>query len=127
YLVAKDTGAEHYIDTIQFQYDTGGVYKLYSGSTYATRLLPGVYDLWYERLYDSTYNFVSATYPTDNYSNGRRVLVSGVVIGPGANTLDVDLPSASLTGTVTLGGAALPATSTGGSNIGLYLVARDTK
>jgi hypothetical protein len=127
YLVAHDTGAEHYIDTLQFQYGGSGAYNLSSGASYSTHVLPGTYDLYYERQYDSQYNYVSTTYATDNYTNGRRVLATHVVIAAGANQLDVDLPSASVTGSVTMGGTALPATSTGGANISLYLVAHDTK
>jgi len=72
YLVAQDTGAEHYIDSITFQLGSG-TYNLYSPTTFSTEMLPGVYDLRYERLYDNQYNFVSATSPTDNWVNGRRV------------------------------------------------------
>ncbi len=128
YLVDRDTGSRQLIHSVDFQYQGGNPYTVAaSDASYATTVLPGTYDLLYARgisSWDPTPT-VYYSYPTDNYADGYRYLMKGVVVTAGSNQLDVDLPSAKLHGDLTLNGGDLP-TSTGGSNIGLYLVDRDT-
>src|SRR6185312_7813801 len=63
---------------------------------------------------------------TDALPNGLRVLQSNVVVSSGANHLNVDIPVAQTTATITLGGQPLPATNEYGSSATIYLVAKDT-
>ena len=80
-----------------------------------TRLIPGIYDLVYRRGLSSTASprYVYETRASDPFAHGYRVLRTDLVIGPGANTLDVDVTTASVTGTITLDGGAVPSTALG--------------
>ncbi|MGZ6090332.1 MAG: hypothetical protein ACXWUE_43130, partial [Polyangiales bacterium] len=126
YLRAKDTGVFHEIHRVGF----GGSYPTYtraSGSeTYATRVPPGQYELLFSRGYTSTDTWTYKTDSTDPYVNGRRVLRSSVTIPTGSFVLDIDLPAADVSGSVTLDGAALPTTSKSSDQIFFYLRAKDT-
>jgi len=75
---------------------------------------------------DSSTNVASPTDTNDALPRGWRVLQSGVTLSAGANTLNVDIPVASLTTSVTLGGQALPATNAYGLDTEIYLKAKDT-
>jgi hypothetical protein len=128
-LVALDTGARQRIAYVRWRYVSGGTYRLTTDSgTYSTRLLPGIYDLVYERGYDTSTTYVNTLATGDTFVNGRRVLRTGVVINPGANTLNIDIPSSTVTGSVTYNGAALPAMNVGDlPDATLTLVAQDTR
>ena len=63
---------------------------------------PGVYDVIYRR--GGTDSFSSSD-PDDNYPFANTILET-VVLGPGTNRLDVDIPSATLSGAITLDGGA---------------------
>jgi len=69
---------------------------------------------------------VSRTLPAETHVDGYRVLASNVTISAGANTLNVDIPVASVIGTITLGGAALPGTNNDYDGADIYLVSKDT-
>jgi uncharacterized Zn-binding protein involved in type VI secretion len=74
----------------------------YTGqTTYTARLIPGVYDVYYA-LADRS----SSTLPI---SSGR--MRTGVVIPSGTSSLDIDIPVATVTGSLTVNGAAVPSTS----------------
>jgi hypothetical protein len=129
YAVSRDTGARHPIAFVEYVYQSSGTHTLRAGSdTIATRLVPGVYDILYRRGETSTEGLLSLTPASDPFAHGLRVLGSGVVIAPGNNTLNVDLPSSRVTGNITLNGAALPATLTQPTSwdVDLYAVSRDT-
>jgi hypothetical protein len=70
-----------------------------SVGTYSTRAIPGTYDLYY-RVY-SAETGVFLYQPTK--------LQSGIVVGASALTLNVDVPTATVSGTVTVNGAQVPA------------------
>jgi hypothetical protein len=70
YLKARDTGAMH--EFSHFQY-TGNSYTLY-GPNFTSKLLPGMYDLYYRREWNSQYNTVNDTAPNDKIPNGMRLL-----------------------------------------------------
>ncbi len=127
-LVARDTGARQRIAYVRWRYVSGGTYRLTADSgTYTTRLLPGTYDLVYERGYDTSTTYVNTLATGDTFVNGRRVLRAGVVINPGANTLNVDIPSSTLTGAITYNGTSLPATNVSDlPDASLTLIAQDT-
>ncbi|APR77851.1 Thiamin-phosphate pyrophosphorylase [Minicystis rosea] len=126
YLVAKDTGAAHLIGGYSYQYQSANVYSLRTG-TYGGKVIAGIYDVLYRRYWNgTTNNTVSRTLPTETHVAGYRILQSGVVIGTGTTTLDVDIPVATVTGTITLGGSPLPATNTDYDGADIYLVAKDT-
>ncbi|MFO0630810.1 MAG: hypothetical protein U0325_35000 [Polyangiales bacterium] len=128
YLRAQDTRALHQIASIR--YGNTSPYSRAAGSdAYATIVLPGTYDLVYQRGEGS--GEVSARFNGDPVINGYRVLRT-VTITPGMQTLDVDVPVTTLTGRLTLGGATWPMTSTNsGINAsaaaGFYLRAQDTQ
>ena len=70
-------------------------------ATYATRVVPGTYDLYYTRTASPTNTMTEAP------ANHAARLRTGVVIAPGAMTvLDVDIPSTTVSGTITVNGAA---------------------
>jgi hypothetical protein len=128
-LVARDTGTRH---TIHFV-DYGSGAALVSGAdTIGARLPPGTYDLLYRRDWNrssSGSEWVDEARDTAVFPTGDRILVEGVVLAAGSNTLNVDIPGRPIAGTVTLGGEPLPATDIDAYNYGdaqLSLVARDT-
>jgi slime mold repeat-containing protein/EGF domain-containing protein len=119
YLRSKDTGAYHSLAYFSYSNNLSGPY-------FTSRLLPGTYDMVYRRNWDSVYNTVSSTVSTDLIPNGYRVLAQNVVVQPGANNIAVDIPVATVTGTVTMGGQPLPATNPFSYTTTLYLRAQDT-
>jgi hypothetical protein len=69
--------------------------------TFATRVVPGTYDLYYTRTASPANTMTAAP------ANHAAKLRAGVVIAPGAMTvLDVDIPSASVSGAITVNGAS---------------------
>ena len=109
----RSTGVTNVIDVIEFGYWTGTDFPvdltsapLYDGVVGAT-VLPGVYDVIYARGRD-TDQWSWGTSPGDPYPTGVGVIMEDVVIGAGANRLDVDIASAALSGSITLDGGALP-------------------
>ena len=103
FLRARDTGVLHFIERVDFSSTWSGAgYPVSSSVRAATarsicrcarrvrrRLHP-----WHQRSEPWTFDH----YPTDNYAWGHRVLRDGVVIGPGTNTLDIDVAPARVTG-----------------------------
>jgi hypothetical protein len=122
YLKAKDTSALHQLAYFSYSGVSNGLY----GPTFTARLVPGVYDLVYRRNWDSTYNTVSSTDAIDKLPGGMRILQSGVVIGAGGGTVNVDIPVATISGSITMGGQPLPATNGYTTGTTLYLKAKDT-
>jgi len=94
--------------------------------TWTSKVVPGVYDILYEREYQSSSNLVYDTDPTDKIPHGLRVLQSNVTLAPGANNLVIDIPSSAITGSITLSSLPLPATNTYGISTSMYLRSRDT-
>src|SRR5687768_7157359 len=99
----------------------------------AGRVVPGTYDLIFVRGHfqgsSSTWPYVSQTSTSSTFPNGYVVLRENVVIGAGDQTLNVDVPATRLSGAVTVGGAALPATMPSGHGGGftVYLYDRKTE
>jgi hypothetical protein len=129
YLKARDTGMLHYIGDIFYQYSSGGSppYALFSGS-YTARVVPGTYDLIYSRGCSASSS--SCSVKNDStlgpFTNGYRVLQSGVVVHSGDQTLDIDVPIGNISGNFTVGGQPLPAHFTDYGETDFYLKARDT-
>jgi hypothetical protein len=120
YLVSKDTGQWHTLAT--FSYNSN-----LNGPVITPRVVPGVYDVYYCHACSTTSGGLSAeTDATDAFPKGLRVLQSNVVVGAGSNTLNIDIPVAQTSATITLGGAPLPATNEYGTGVELYLVSKDT-
>jgi hypothetical protein len=70
-------------------------------ATFATRVVPGTYDLYYTRTASP------ANIMTEAPANHAARLRTGVVIAPGTTTvLDVDIPSTTVSGTIKVNGAA---------------------
>ncbi|UQA60087.1 hypothetical protein [Polyangium aurulentum] len=123
YMKAKDTGAMHVLASFWY---SGASYTLY-GPNFTSKLVAGTYDVLYRRAWDSQYDTVGDTVANDKIPNGMRVLMTDVVIKPGANNLAIDIPMATVSGTITMNGAPLPATNPGYSTTtSLYLKAKDT-
>jgi hypothetical protein len=129
YLVARDTGVRHLIAAPSYS-SSGSNYILVTNSDRIdAHVPPGTYDLLFTHNVTSSGNV--GRYPTDPIPSSERILRTGVVLNTGANTLDVDVPSARVTGAFSVGGAALgrtiPSSSVPGySSSAVYLVARDT-
>jgi len=70
------------------------------GFPYTAAVVPGMYDVYYQRL-----DVHDNTLP----SNSSAKLRGGVVIGAGAVSLDIDLPVAIVTATLTINGAPIDA------------------
>src|SRR5262249_1552738 len=101
YLIAKDTGVSHYIGAFRYNYQNPGTYVLAS-NTYSARLITGVYDLVYGRNCSDTSDCLNNVDSTlGPMVNGWRRLQSNVVIGPGLNILNIDVPYTNVTGTIT--------------------------
>ncbi len=89
--------------------------------------IPGVYNLWYcHGCSTGTPGISPETDATDAYPEGLRVLRAGVTLTSGANHLAIDVPVAPLSETFTLAGKPLPSTNEYGTDVAVYLVARDT-
>ena len=112
YLRSQSTGALHRIDGIDFGWN-GSAYEPTALSDPAYDLtvdhpiLPGTYDVVYWRFYGSQEVGYGGR-PDDPYPFGNQVLQTDVAIGPGANTLNFDIPAARITGAITYDGGALP-------------------
>ncbi len=124
YLVAKDTGAAHHIGGYRYSY-SGGSYVL-TQNYYGGKVLAGTYDVLYRRYWDRQYDTVSRTTSDKTHVAGYRMLARDVVVSSGSQTLDLDIPVTTVTGTLTLAGQPLPATNTDYDGADIYLVARDT-
>jgi EGF-like domain len=124
YLVAKDTGAAHHIGGYRYSY-SGGSYVL-TQNYYGGKVLAGTYDVVYRRYWDRQYDTVSRTTSDKTHVAGYRMLARDVVISSGSQTLNLDIPVATISGTITLGGQPLPSTNTDYDGADIYLVAKDT-
>jgi len=71
-----------------------------NATSYTARIVPGTYDLYF-RIFDFTGG------PGALPSNASAKLKSGIVVAPGANVVDVDLPIVTVTGAFTINGAAV--------------------
>ena len=116
WAVAKDTGVRHGLGYFQYDYSSHNL----EGPYVTHRLIPGIYDILYDR-YASSRSSASSVAPY-----GERILMSDVVITSGQNTLDIDIPSTKLTLNFTRNGAPLPATSNDSSTVTFWAVAKDT-
>jgi hypothetical protein len=71
-------------------------------ATYSTMVIPGSYDLY----------FADASDMPTNPNNTAGKLRTGIVVGPGPQqTLDIDIPATTVSGTTTVNGAAVPRAS----------------
>ena len=129
---ALDTGRLHRLALIDWT--RNGSYPTYTRSagtdTYRTVLVPGVYDVLYQRAYQTSADYVSERALTpgpDAVVNGYRVIQSRVVIPAGGRTLDVDIGATVVTGTITQNGAALPLATNTYENGVIWARARDTQ
>ncbi|RLB47073.1 MAG: hypothetical protein DRJ42_26265, partial [Deltaproteobacteria bacterium] len=92
----------------------------------ALDVLPGTYDVIYRRFWSSgNADRDWGGTPDGTYPFGSHVLMSGVVIGPGVNALNVDIPRASVTGALTFDGGAAVA-SIGEDEANVWLRNRST-
>jgi hypothetical protein len=79
-----------------------------ASAAYAARVVPGTYDLYYTRIASPTNTTTEAP------ANHAARLRTAVVIAPGATTVfDIDIPSTTVTGMITVNGATAGAGDTG--------------
>jgi hypothetical protein len=79
-----------------------------ASASYTARVVPGTYDVYYTRTATPTNTMTEAP------ANHAALLQAGIVVAPGAaNVLDVDIPSATVTGTITVNGASAGTGDTG--------------
>ncbi len=128
---AHDTGKLHRLALLDWT--RNGSYPSYTRTATSdeinTALVPGVYDVLWQRAYQTSGDYVSerALSPTaDPVVNGYRVLVEDVAIGGSAQVVNVDVTSVPVSGVITLNGATLPLVSDAYENGVLWLRARDT-
>jgi hypothetical protein len=121
YLVAHDTGQWHTFAT--FEYNS----NLF-GPTISTRVVPGVYDVYYCHgcATPGSGGISGETDASDAFPHGLRILQTNVTVPAGSANLAVDIPVAPVMESITLAEKVLPATNEYGSVIDLYLVSRDT-
>ncbi len=125
YLRAKDTGALHLVRHLWYT-SSGGPWPATPAKAWS--LLPGEYEVVYRRDWSSSYDEVSANPAGDKLPSGYRVIVPSVTLKTGSNTLDIDVPVATIDAVdVKLDGAALPVGSSSSSDtLSVYLRAHDT-
>jgi hypothetical protein len=124
YAIDKTTGTRQYIGGLI--YSGSYPYTLIEPATYTTKLVPGIYDILYRRSYSGSGDFVYVTYDDDTVANGNHLLMTDVVIAPGAQTLDIDFSMTTLSGAITMNGGAPPATSESSSDVELYVINKTT-
>ncbi|MCB9617322.1 MAG: hypothetical protein H6722_33235 [Sandaracinus sp.] len=117
WAVAQDTGVRHLVGVLRYTSSvTGGGYRRDANDDVIDlRLVPGVYDLLFDRDTSTSSSgsgdrWVGETASSSPLPSGWRMLRTGVVIGRGTNVVDVDVPTASVTGVITLDGATPPST-----------------
>jgi len=127
YLVNKDTGSRQRIGGPRYSYATSSYVLVAGTDSYSTLVMPGTYDLLYRRGWNQADggNWVYTTTAGDTLADGDRILQRDIVVSPGANTLNVDFGIATVSGTFTLSGGAIPTTSKGG-DVDIYFVNKDT-
>ena len=126
WLRAHDTGKRHRLHRLQYSFQSDSPDYLLSSSTdFDTIMSPGTYDLIYERALD---NSGDPLLPHDDEvtPNGYRVLQTDIDVVPGANSLNIDVPTGRVSGTVTLDGAELPEESARSYDQSFRLRAHDT-
>jgi hypothetical protein len=79
-----------------------------SSASYATRVVPGTYDLYYTRTATPSNTMTEA--PANHAARLKEGLV---IVGRTPTTLDIDIPSASVAGGITVNGAVADAGDTG--------------
>jgi hypothetical protein len=114
FLRSSEDGALTQLWTISYSGASTPYPRPTGSETYAgVKVVPGTYDLLYQRAYSSTPALgpqVFSAVSTDAIPLGRQVLKQ-VVVPSGPSTVDIDVPVATVGGTVTMAGAALPGTS----------------
>jgi hypothetical protein len=134
WAVSRDTGVRHELGRLSYTTTVTGGYRLTSGDgAIDVRLIPGTYDILYQRDVNTSSSGSGDRWVNPNRTavplpSGWRIVREGVVISAGAGALNVDIPSAALLGSITLDGAAPPSTvsSAGYGTSIVWAVSRDT-
>jgi hypothetical protein len=129
-LVDRSTGAIQYIGGARYDEQNIGQYTLAAGTDhFSTLVTAGTYDVLMERGSSTSSTardvYVYQTDANDTLPNGYTLLQSNLVVHPGAQTLDIDIPTTLLTVNITMDATQLPATATE-SGPDFYLVDRTT-
>ena len=82
--------------------DKADIARTSQSKGYSAPVVPGTYDLYYQSTSQLSLSGASSV-PRNSWAKLR----SGVVIGPGTNVVDVDIPAVTVTGALTVGGAAV--------------------
>ena len=123
----RDTGVLHRLYQLNYNLLSGATEFPLNGNTppfFHTAMPTGVYDLIYQRGLSN--DIVFATDVLDPVPMGFNILQEEVVIGPGLNTLNIDVPRAEVTGDITLGGDDWPTISRSSQNVTFFMRDRDT-
>ncbi|MFK7998045.1 MAG: hypothetical protein AB8H86_00560, partial [Polyangiales bacterium] len=130
WAVSKDTAAYHQLHNIDWGARSPSYSRPADDDTYASQLIPGVYDIVYTRNYTtgSTFNRVYAQNrtPGDAAVNAYRVVQSDVVVPAGGRIIDIDIGVTQITGTITQNGGLLPIQSSSSTDGLLWAVSKDT-
>ncbi len=130
YLIDRTTGALQHIGGPRWS-SSPFPYPLQAGSAhYTATVLPGVYDLLYRRGFNTTTasgtTYVYSTNDADTVAYGEQLIARNVVIGPGHNLRNIDVPLTTLTGAIRMNGGPVPATSQSSTSLDFYLVDQTT-
>ena len=130
WAIAQDTQVRHRIGSIDYHLNSSDLITAEIDAT----LLPGTYDLLYERFEDLDEHgagdrFVYRVSAGRTLPSGWRILQTDVVIPSGDSTLNVDIPRANITGAITLDGAPPPASApdSSGRDGFIWAIAQDTQ
>ena len=128
---ARDTGKLHRLALLDWtRFGSSPNYTRSTGSDQInTTLVPGAYDIVYQRGYQTSGDYVSQRQLTptlDPVVNGYRVITENVIVAGASQTLNVNITFSVVTGTITQNGAALPMTTPAYENGVVWARARDT-
>ncbi len=121
YAVDPETGTRH---TLAYWYHTSSGLNI----TYADSIVSGTYDILFRRASTGSADaYVYVTDANDALPNGVTYLQKNVTISGAAESLNIDIPTATLSTNITVNGAAL-STVTGSESTqnNLYAVDKDT-
>ena len=128
---SQETGKYTRLETVAFGSWNGSAYVLSSSGESADRvynipLMPGVYDAVYLRGGTLSGGIYYEHVENDSYPIGEFVLGKDIVVGPGANTIDMDMAPAMVNGALLFNGTTSFPNSGSSSTIYIYVRSQET-
>ncbi len=121
FALDRDTGTRH---PLAYWYHNSNGLNFSPGE----RIVSGTYDIMYRTgISGSTERYAIRTTSSDVVPNGMVILQKDVTIAPGNATLNIDVPTTTITPNITVNGTALAALSgSDGTENAIFAVSRDT-